>query len=468
MSIEDILYNGLAYYEKSPNFLRCFIAKTYNCIPKTMRIGSAYFYFKDLIKKTQFLSKEKLFDFQNQEFLKTISWAKQTSFYPEYYRRHGVDINSINSLHDIYKLPFIDKQLVKVCQDEMCIQKNKSKGLYITTGGSSGIPVGFYINKGITRAKELAFMEDQWSRIGYTHSDKCAVFRGGVVSSIYQGAISKIDYFRNWLILSSYHMTNENLPTYIELLNKFKPKFIQGYPSALNILAKFMKRNNIKFKFPLVGILAGSENLYQHQREIIKSVFQCPIYTWYGHSERLSLGGYCEKNDVFHMFPQYGYTEIIDKQDNIINKGIGEIVATGFHNSVMPLIRYKTGDIAQLSNTTPCACNRSYLLIQNIQGRSQEIIITKTDRKIIMTALNMHSNVFDNIIQFQFFQKKKGVLLFRYIPMSSFSSKDTDKIKKALLEKLGDDIELLLQSVDNIPLTKSGKHRFLIQELDIQ
>jgi len=62
--------------------------------------------------------------------------------------------------------------------------------LYITTGGSSGVPVGFYLQKGVSRPKEQSYLEAQWARRGYRAGDRVAVIRGGVTSSKAGGGIS--------------------------------------------------------------------------------------------------------------------------------------------------------------------------------------------------------------------------------------------------------------------------------------
>jgi phenylacetate-CoA ligase len=58
----------------------------------------------------------------------------------------------------------------------------RSKRLYITTGGSTGVPVGFYLQKGVSRPKEQAFLEGMWKRAGYFKGARVAVIRGHVTS----------------------------------------------------------------------------------------------------------------------------------------------------------------------------------------------------------------------------------------------------------------------------------------------
>ena len=84
-----------------------------------------------------------------------------------------------------------------------------------------------------------------------------------------------------------------------------------------------------------------------------------------------------------------------------------------------------------------------------------------------MTAINFHDDIFDHIRQFQFYQEEKGQVLFRYIPKESCDQTLLTDIRRRLLVKLGDDVELTMQAVDDIPLTPRGKHRFLIQKLHL-
>ena len=74
-----------------------------------------------------------------------------------------------------------------------------------------------------------------------------------------------------------YHLTESNLHIYIKELNRFKPKFIQGYPSALSLLAKLMIRNNLKLNFNVQGVFAGSENISNEQIALIESALKTKL-----------------------------------------------------------------------------------------------------------------------------------------------------------------------------------------------
>ena len=160
--------------------------------------------------------------------------------------------------------------------------------------------------------------------------------------------------------------------------------------------------------------------------------------------------------------------EIIGSDDRPVVDGgkCGEIIATGFNNFAFPFIRYNTMDLAVPYNGK-CSCGRNYPLIRRIEGRTQELIITRTGRLISMTAINMHSDVFDNVKQFQFYQDKKGEVIFNIVRRQAYSERDAGYICRELSKKLGEDIDITIEYVENIPRTRSGKYRFLIQKIPI-
>ena len=163
----------------------------------------------------------------------------------------------------------------------------------------------------------------------------------------------------------------------------------------------------------------------------------------------------------------YGYTELLDDNDNTIyspNK-IGEITCTGFNNYVFPLIRYKTADYAAYASHRG-KCTFEGRLFESIEGRwRQEMLLTSKGNKISMTSINFHSDIFDNIKNYQFFQDKAGFVTLRIVRKESYTQKDEYGIKSAMLEKLGDDTVLDIQYVKDIEKTANGKFRYVISKI---
>jgi phenylacetate-CoA ligase len=390
-----------------------------------------------------------------------------------YYRRVFEEIDArpedFATLEDFRSFPTIDKKTL----DEnlpalIATNYPESERVYTTTGGSTGIPVGFYYDKRSSLAIEQAFITDQWSRVGYRDSDRTAVIRGTVVGKT---RMWRRETRWNRLIVSSYHLAEEHIPLLVSRLRALRPRFIQAYPSSAVLIGRYMLDHSME---PIPGvwaILCGSENLYGWQREILERAFGCRVYSWYGQSERVCLAGECEERHELHIYPQYGITELLDRTGRAVEGPgtLGEIVATGFHTWSCPLIRYRTMDLASVAAGRCPSCARPYARLATVEGRVQEFIVSRSSRPVSMTAINMHTSIFDNVAQFRFVQKVPGEVALKIKPKPTYDpQRDEARIRAELAPKLGSDIVLTeLVLVDDIPPTASGKQRFLEQELPV-
>jgi len=453
--------------------------KSKSITTKAFSLLPSFFIFNEwykFLKKSQFFSRKQHETFQLKRLIDLLNHAyEHVPYYRRVFNEHGLKPADIKQLQDLQKLPFLTKELIRKNIDDLKATNIPSKKFeYVTTSGTtSGSmgPLGFYYEKGASRAIEWAFMKTQWDRVGYKFSDKCVVIRGYGTQSNKKDRFYEYSFFRRWLLLSPFHMNEKNFSKYIDIIRTFNPKYIQAFPSEIVLLAKYMKLNEIK-PFPnLKALLLGSENLYAAQRELLEEVFQCPVYSWYGHAEQAVLAGECEKNEMYHIFPEYGIMELIDKSGSVITNDdtVGEIVATGLNNYVMPLIRYKTQDLAKLSSKR-CSCGRHYPMITQLEGRIQEMIIGKDEGMISLTAILAAIKRLEGYPQLnkvQFVQEEKGKLLIKIVKGETFTSYDEQEIVQSMEKTFGDVLTVDIEYVDEIPPTKIGKHRFLIQKLPV-
>lgn len=443
----------------------------YGAIPPRLRYGKTFWDTYNFLQESQWWSRKELEDYQMQELSKLLNHAyENVPYYRKVFDERGLKPKGIQSFDDLKKLPYLTKNIIRENLRDLIVQNlPKSRLEYETTGGSSGIPLGFYQESGLSFAREWAFMITLWNRVGFKISDKRVMLRGNVIQSASKGKFWEYNPIKRILILSSYHMTNETLPKYIKKIRNFQPDFFHAYPSTITILARFMKENNIE-PFPSVkALICSSENFYSWQRELLEDTFRCRVFSFYGHSENAVLAGECEKNNDYHIFPEYGLVELINKYGNPISKEgeMGEITATGFNNYVLPFIRYKTGDIAVYSKKK-CSCGRNYPLLKNIEGRLQEFFIDKTGSLITFTCSDeVLWSVKDKINAYQYVQNEPGKVLLNIDARINLPISDIQSLKKNFMEYYsGLDVEI--NFVKNIPRTKSGKFRYLIQKLPIE
>lgn len=443
----------------------------YGRVPLPIRYGKVFRETYRFLQESQWWNKERLENYQLKQLEKLLNHAyKNVPYYRKIFEERGLKPKDIRNTDDLKKMPYLTKDIIREHLSDLIAQNYpKSKLQYVTTGGTTGIPLGFYWEKGVTDPKEWAFVWRQWNWAGYRFGEKRIILRGNVINRFKNGNRQWWEYnpLDNALILSSFDMTEENLHKYIDKIYRFKPLVIQGYPSSLFIIADFLKKENIKLK-GVKCILTSSETLYQYQRELIEKYFRAGIFDHYGNSERNALIMQCIKGN-YHIIPEYGIMELIRKDGNPVSKEdeTGKIIATGFNNYAMPFIRYKTDDLAVYTNEE-CSCGRKYPLLKTIEGRLQDFFIDKTGSLItFIYADKALWNVKDKINAYQYVQNEPGKVLLSIDAKTKFAISDTESVKRSFGEPYSRfDIEI--KFVENIPRTKSGKFRYLIQKLPIK
>ena len=429
---------------------------------------SAYIRTYALLQRSHWWSREELLAYQAEALSRLLDHAyENVPYYRRVFDERDLVPADIRTPGDLALLPILTREGLQENLADLKARNYPEPAFeYVTTGGSTGIPVGFYYERGASRAKEWAFMKTQWDRVGYRFTDRCVVLRGYIVGSARDDVYWKKALFGRWLVMSSHHMTEETLPAYIDRIRRFCPRFIQAYPSTAVVLARYMREHAIE-PFPTVqAVLCGSENLYPWQRSLLAGAFGCRVFSWYGNSEQTVLAGECEESPHYHIFPEYGIVELIGRDGRPVERPgeAGEVVTTSLINPICPLIRYRTMDVAVLGEG-PCSCGRNYPLLEKVEGRVQDFIVTKDRRLISMTAVNMHSGVFDNVAQFQFYQKVEGEVLMRIVKRPGYTEADTEQILSELEKKFEGGVDVAIRFVAKIPRTRRGKYQFLIQDL---
>lgn len=462
MSLEDTLYPLLKLYEAAPQPVKSLAGRAYRAIPASLRYGQDYTRFQREACEVEAWDAAAIESYQLKALRESLCAAARAPFYAERFQACGVDPMKLESLSQLADYPLLTKQDLITHREQMVNPAfDASQRLYLTTGGSSGVPVGFYLHKGVSRPKEQAYLEAQWSRRGYRVGDRVAVIRGGVTSSHADGCIASQDASRNSLILSSYHLTEQRAPEYIAALNAFCPQHLHMYPSSAQILGQWMEATNAKLEFSLTSVLCGSEKLTPAIQAWMQRVFGAPVNHWYGHSERVVLAGQGRTSDHLYFCPTYGYVEFGEPDE----EGLCEVIGTSFHNLVMPLIRYRTGDRVRLVPESQREREFYFPEIAEVAGRDHEFLVSASGRRIALTAINMHDESFDGFHAVQFAQLAPGVVECRCLLGGKLSMDRAETIRAGLLRKLGDDFDLRVVQVTELEKTPSGKHRWLAPEL---
>jgi phenylacetate-CoA ligase len=308
--------------------------------------------------------------------------------------------------------------------------------------------------------------QKRWA--GVNPGDKIAFFLGRVVVPISR---KKAPFWRtNWILkhkfFSSFHLSDENINAYIQELERFKPVALEGYPSTVYIIARFLLSRNKTL--PLKAAFTSSETLFPQQREAIEKAFECELFDFYGLAERVMFATECAAHEGHHLNMDFGITEIVDKDDNPVKRGqLGRIIATGLHNFGMPLIRYKTSDITSLKKQE-CSCGRNFPLMEDVTTKAEDIITTYDGRFISSSILTHPFKPMHNIAESQIIQEDLKNIRIKIVRLPSYAEEDTEYLIGEMGKRLGKDMEIHIEFVDSIPRTDAGKFRWVISKVPLE
>jgi phenylacetate-CoA ligase len=318
----------------------------------------------------------------------------------------------------------------------------------IRTGGSSGEPLRFRMDTVARRQKELAYMFNVWSTIGYSPFDLRVVYRGNV-----DDRLCRFEQLQNrWVISAS-----SNLGDRLDLrqwARKLRPFFLHVYPSSLFTLIDLLGESLFR-TLPIKGILAGSESFPLGEADRFERDFGIPVAHWYGHSECAALAYRCKICKGFHFFPTYGNVELLASNYDHLRR----IVASSFNGAGTQFVRYDTGDLAE---PPVHVCADKFPLVGNIVGRSQETFVDGTGlrRALGPYIFGIHGPFWDRIRDLQFVQEHAGQMRVRLV---ADANADRSQIQKVLEQRLSM-VRLDFDYVSRIERLSNGKRRYFINK----
>ena len=438
-------------------------------VPPALLFGKKFRKALGFVREAERWSADRAREYQLRQLRNICSLAyAETTYYREAFDIAGLLPEELRCLDDLSAIPTISKDVVAEHLEEMCAVSPRSiRAEYGSTAGTSGTPLHFYMpaDRSFT---EYAYLTVGWERAGYTLGMPMAVIRGRVVEADGKGFRHEYDPLLRHHYYSCFHMTDDSMGRYLEHIARIGPCVLHAYPSSATSLACFIRRHTARSPSNIRAVLLESEILYPDQREMLEEVFGVRVFSSYGHSEKLVLAAHCEHSYDYHVWPTYGYFELLDDDDNPVRtRGLrGEIVGTGFINTVVPFIRYRTGDYATYVGERCEACGREHTVIGDIRGhRTQEVLVAEDGSEISWTALNMHDDTFMHVRQFQFHQDMPGRATLRIVPAEGFCEADRVRIVGNLGKKFDSRLEIEIRCVDAIDLTPRGKAIYVDQQI---
>jgi phenylacetate-CoA ligase len=250
------------------------------------------------------------------------------------------------------------------------------------------------------------------------------------------------------------------LAAYLEAMEEFEPEILDGYPSAIHILAEFISRSERVGGVKPHAILVSAETVFARQRRSIECAFGAKLYNQYASSEGAPFVSECKKGRL-HVHSDSGLVEILSSGGKPVSPGqVGQLVVTSFATRVAPLLRYAIGDLA-IRSAEPhlCECGLPFPTIDAIIGRIDDVLYTP-DRGFVGRLDTVFKQVPNGIIEAQIVQISPERIVLRIIPdWPRYRPEHSEKIVEEMRKRLGQVVSIDVEEVREIPRSANGKMR---------
>ena len=358
---------------------------------------------------------DELLHFQTIGLNSLVSHAYNTvPFYKKLFDNNKVHPNDIKTIEDISKLPIIDKQILKQNSFSDLISKDyKNKKLIpITTSGSSGMMLKFFIDNSFDQFRKAQFLRPYITN-GKSLFDKTVIFTAPKLTTK--------KWFQHFGLLNGKKVFyNTNTEEQIRVIQKHRPSVIQGCASVLNLLAINIIDNKIEIPKPRL-MFSDSEVLTPSRRENIKRGFETDVIDIYGTYETDNIAYECKYHRGYHIAIDSVIMELIRNGKKAEPGKEGEVVVTVLNNFAMPFIRYNLHDISSYS-TQSCSCGRTFPLLNKIQGRSDDYMITAEGKRLSFVTLGAYWHPLTKFVdEYQLIQEDVNSFTIFIVPNKSFN-----------------------------------------------
>ncbi len=387
-----------------------------------------------------------------------------TVYYRELFDCEGCTPADFTTLDDLSRLPILEKDTIRARQGDF-IARNMAQfsPKKKATGGSTGIPLSYFMDRD-ARSSHWATMYRQWHTGGWRPGDML-VYLGG--SSIFPTTsdLKKMVYVRlnNWKALSSFDMTEANMARWLGMMRESKISYMHAYASSANLLATFAESNGMR-DFHLRSVFTSAESLLPRHRDTIERAFGCEVFDLYGANDGGGFAFECEAHLGLHAVSERAIMEVVDARGDPVAPGeTGELITTDLLNFSMPFIRYRVGDMGS-RRPEDCPCGRGLPLFSPIQGRSHDFVFTKKGAKV-------HGEFFAHLLrsrqwvdQFSVVQEENGDIVLLIRTVTRQLPEEAKEIQGVLKQKF-EGSNISVQSTPEMPVARSGKHRFVINKM---
>jgi phenylacetate-CoA ligase len=265
----------------------------------------------------------------------------------------------------------------------------------------------------------------------------------------------RTNLYASQTLFSLFHMTPVNLRAYADAVHASSARYVEGYPSAIHLVARALLEEGRPLpRGKLDAVFTSSETLLAFQRHTIEEAFGAPVRDRYGVSELGVSMTECAEGRL-HVDMEFCIVEV-EPIEETSDSVTGPLLITGLSNPVTPLLRYRIGDVGTRSKH-PCPCGRAGDVFLEVDGRLEDYVLTPDGRWIGRLDHVFKEQI--DVAEAQILQETQSAVEVLLVPRPTWSKASERRLLKEFRARLGDVIEVRLETVSAIPREPNGKFR---------
>ncbi len=413
------------------------------------------------LEASQWRSADELAALQQAKLRRLLRIVYERSpFYRKRIDDAGID-PSRATLESLQQLPTLHKDDIRDCGSDMLTMPAK----HLTpssTGGSTGQPLQFYMCRARQAADQAARARSRrW--FGIDPGERELYLWGSPVEIDNQDRIKRVrDWLTNHRLLNAFALNETNGTDYLLIYHAYRPVHLFGYPSSLVRWAQVVRERGKRLNNRnLRAVFTTGEVLTPSDRAALEETFTVPVADGYGARDAGFVAHQCLAGN-YHLAIENMIVELLDDDGKpVANDAAGEITVTHLDAVGMPLIRYRTGDMAAWGSTS-CPCGRHLMCLADISGRQTDMLRRPDGGYAHALSLIYVLRDTPVVRTFQIEQQADLSVDIHVEVERSLTTADEARMIGQMHQQLGGSLPVRINQVDRIATLPSGKHRHVI------
>jgi phenylacetate-CoA ligase len=419
------------------------------------------------LQRSQYHSPQRIRQDQWERIGQLLQHAYRTTrFWRERLDQSRLAPDRLRSWADFQGIPLLTKADLRERGHDMLSDRYRDCALHERkTSGSTGVSVRVVVDDAAQQFQRACTLRsDEWS--GWRLGERVAALWGNP-AYLKHGWRGRL---RNALLdratcLDTLKMDEAAMDRFARTLRRWPPSLLFGHAHSLHLFAEFLGGQRQAAIRPR-GIISTAMVLHDWQRRTIEETFQCRVTNRYGCEEVSLIACECPRHEGLHVNADGVYVEVLRPDGAPAAAGeAGMVVVTDLVNRAMPMIRYQVGDMA-VASPAACSCGRGLPLLEKIEGRIADYVVTPGGMLISGISLTENFAVMvRGVAQLQIVQEEIDRLVFRIVRGPDFGPESLETIRSLAAERFGPQVRYECEYVDRIPQEPSGKYRFCISRV---